>query len=269
MQSTTLRMALALTALGSVQGCVYAKAPSPPPGNQSFAAYQQAKLESVRQEFIQQKSERLQAVQTEIERLDARLTHEAPYADAEERAAWSQRLWELRQEQTRLQAEVDRARTATPAEWREMRGPVGNAIDVLQANAVKIAHDIDARFRSQKTENPTPTAQNRLCTLKVADQKTTVQAADDHVELTVVTANKPSIDSLRERAEAVAKTREYRAADPEQKDRGSPVVVPVRVSVEPVTDGVKLKFTPDQPAQLATLQSAIGKDAQVLRSGGC
>src|SRR5690606_40462139 len=85
---------------------------------------------------------RLDELSIEIGRLSAKLEHEANFVDEEERATWSQELFELEQERNRLEGELARAKTSDEAEWKEMRGGFGVAVDSLQAGVQKLSNDV-------------------------------------------------------------------------------------------------------------------------------
>lgn len=255
-----LWLAFAVGGLGS--GCATSPPPAQVPTNRSFAAYQDAEIETERQAFIISKQKQLHEVNDEIGRLDAKLAYEATYANAHQRAEWTQRLWELRQRQEKLTAEVDRASKASPLEWREMRGTLGVAIDTLQANANKIGDDISGWFHSP----PPAKRDSKLCPLDVPAAKAAVSTAADQVALTVVTTDTAALPSLRSGAEKLSSMRAYSSMD---RGKDTMVTIPVHVSFATVTDGVAIQFTPDDTSQLSTLMALIQQDAATLGTGSC
>lgn len=262
MRSHTYGFGIAVAALGLAVGCAPSRPPAQVSTDQSFAAYQNAEIESERQEFVEAKSKQLQDVDAEIGRLEAKLTYEASYANAPKRAEWSQRLWELRQKKEKLTAELDRAKTASPLEWRDMRGTLAVAVDTLQADANKIGVDIGRLFSSPE---PRP---SKLCSLNVTDAKASVVAAYNRVELTVTTSDMPALSSLRQSAQNLTQIHQYSSVVG-KAGNASTVTLPVHVDYDTIAEGVRVKFTPDDPAQLPTLLSVIQTDAASLGSGGC
>ena len=102
-----------------------------------------AELQNERQEFITEKQQELREIETEINRLEARIQGEAQYVDAEQRAEWNQELFELKQERQDLQARLSRAQSASPEEWNEMRGFFGKSIDRLEAGVSTLGGQIE------------------------------------------------------------------------------------------------------------------------------
>lgn len=102
-----------------------------------------AELEQERRDFIAEKQEDLREIENEINRLQVRLDNEAQYVDADQRAEWSNDLFELKQERQNLQASLARAQEATPEEWREMRGFLGTSIDRLEAGVSALGGQIE------------------------------------------------------------------------------------------------------------------------------
>jgi uncharacterized protein YlxW (UPF0749 family) len=113
-----------------------------------------AETESERQQFIDSARERIANLTREMNDLEERADKDSPYASADDRAEWSQQLFELKQQRARLEAELDRARTATSEEWKAMRGPIGRTLDTLEAAALKLRHDVPAIFAIPAKERP-------------------------------------------------------------------------------------------------------------------
>jgi Skp family chaperone for outer membrane proteins len=113
-----------------------------------------AEIESERQQFIDGARERVANLTREMNDLEDRADKDSPYASADERAEWSQQLFELKQQRARLEAELDRAHTATAEEWKAMRGPLGRTLDTLEAAAQKLRHDVPVIFAIPDQEPP-------------------------------------------------------------------------------------------------------------------
>jgi hypothetical protein len=116
-----------------------------------------AELERERQEFIVESRERLAALTHDMHDLETKAEHDSPYASADDRAEWSQQLFELKQQRGRVEAELDRATQATAEEWKAMRGPIGRTIDTMEAAAEKLRHDVPAIFAPDEAD-PSPEA---------------------------------------------------------------------------------------------------------------
>lgn len=134
---------------------------APPP--QTYGEHLQDELSQERAEFIRDRQEDLQEVDTDIARLETRLQHEAQFVDAEQKADWSQDLFEARRERERLQAELERARTASMAEWNEMRGTIDGGVDRLQAAVDNVSEGVQNAFdgESQRARDYEEQAQRR------------------------------------------------------------------------------------------------------------
>lgn len=104
-----------------------------------------------RAEMIQDLEEDLQEVDTEIGRLETKLIHEKPYADQEEQVEWSHDLFELKQDRNEIRSTMQRAKTASDAEWEEMRGELGTSMDKLQAGVSNVGEEIADAFDDDGT----------------------------------------------------------------------------------------------------------------------
>ena len=173
--------------------------------NPSYSELREAELRSERQEFINDTQERLSTIETDINRLQARLDHEAQYVDASKRADWSQELFELKRERERLQAELNRAQTASDEEWEEMRGTLAGWVDSLQAGVAKASNEISEAVTSEQAPAQIGTSQRQnLCAMQVQQAKTDVQQEQQRVILTVTTQDQGSVKTLRQRARSLA-----------------------------------------------------------------
>jgi hypothetical protein len=128
------RITLAVAALvgATVTGCASRQDTSRQSVPEMYGDKMDAELEKERQEYISDRREELAELKNEIARLEVRLQHESQYVDAEQRAEWSQELFELKRDHQDAEARLSRAQNASPEEWEEMRGFFGRAIDRIQ-----------------------------------------------------------------------------------------------------------------------------------------
>lgn len=255
-------------------GCSSERANSEPP---SYQEIKQEELDSERQEFIKDTQQRLGEVEREREHLTVKLEHESKFVDAEERASWSQELFDLGQERQRLQGELERARTANDEEWKQMRGDIGVATDSLQAAMAKLSADVSAGVSSddsQKAGEP-----GGLCMIDVAGADAEVDQTGDAVVVVVTTDDESSVSQLQERAKSIAQADTYpqqltlsnrgdtsEASNPKADTNEEPIAV--KVTANNIEDGVKLTFATEQ-GQVKVLRSSLERDAEQLEGGEC
>lgn len=255
----------------AVAGCSSQRASGEPP---SYQEMKQDELDSERREFIEDTQQRLGEVEREREHLSVKLKHESKFVDAEERAAWSQELFELGQERERLQAELERARTANDEEWKQMRGDIGVATDSLQAAMAKLSADVSAGVSS----DPEPGQGSGLCTIDVAGADTEVNETGNAVVVVVTTDDQSAVPKLQERAKSIADANTYphqlnlstrgdtSEASVPKESKGEPIAV--AVTANNLEDGVKLTFATEQ-AKVKALRSSLERDAEQLEGGEC
>jgi hypothetical protein len=248
-------------------GCSSQKSSSDP---DSYSQIKQDELESERREYIKERQEQLNKLDTEISRLEARLENEAKFVDADEKADWTQELFELRQEQGKAQAELDRASQASPQEWAEMRSTVGGAVDTLQAGVNKTGAEITGLFTSDDDDVSTE-AEVDLCDVRVEGTTAAIVESNEQGEQLVVqltTQNQDEVDDLRERAERLSKQASTSTAEPKaepesdssaaEESNTAPEQAPViaSVTVENIQNGVRVVFTPAE-GQMDTLRHQL------------
>jgi hypothetical protein len=258
--------------------CGSQQSTTPPvaPEDDSFAQAQQKELESERQEFIRERRQQLDELDTEISRLEARLEHEGKLANAEEKAEWSQQLFELRQEHSRARAELDRASQVGPEEWKEMRGDLDVTFDALQASVSKAGSDIADLFRSAPSD--IERAEVDLCEMQVEGADATIVEARDQLVVQLTTQDQDAVDELRQRAEKMAREAQKAAGSP-QADTSpgapseggatkeqSPLIA--SVSVENIEDGVRVLFTPAE-GQRSALREQLESEVEQLQNERC
>jgi TolA-binding protein len=146
--------ASAVVALALVVSCGGSNEPrvdNPKSYQQQFAA----ELNEERQQFISDTEKRLDKLDNEIGRMQARVEHESQYVSASESAEWKQKLFEQRMEQQKARQELDRARSASPEEWAAMRGGLDKQVDRLEAGLSSMGANISGLFEGDepKTED--------------------------------------------------------------------------------------------------------------------
>lgn len=263
-------------------GCGSQQANTPPeaPEDDSFAQARQNELESERKEFIQDRRQQLDELDTEISRLEARLEHEGKFANAEEKAQWSQKLFELRQDHRSASAELDRASEATPEEWEAMRGGLNTTFDTLQAGVSEAGSDIADLFRSSPSGTTSAESQVDLCEMQVEGADASIVEAQGQLVVQMTTQDQDAVDELRERAEKLSREAQQAAGSPQAtetepagaseeedtKEQPSPLIA--KVSVENIQDGVRVIFTPAQ-GQRSALREQLETKVEQLRSERC
>jgi len=241
----------------------------------SYTEIRENELEAERAEFIQDQQQRLSEVNNEVERLQARLDHEAKFVDADQKAKWSQELFELKRERTDLQAQLDRARTASAEEWEQMYGTLGQATASLEAGVSKLGNEIAGVFRDndqrQDTSQQAPPA---LCNIWVPDAEVDVDDENNVVILEVTTKDPGSVATLQKRAGQMAQdttTYGQPSSAQERRDDQSQPAKPIEVSVKAqnIGDGVRLFFTPREAGDVDFLNEQLSRDAEQIEEGGC
>ena len=196
------------TLLASGIGCASDRASNPPP---SYQELQQQELSAERDEYIRETRERLSELDTDVQHMKAKLEHEKQFVDADQRASWSQELFNLEQEEAQLEAQLQRAQTATPQEWQQMRGTIGTATDSLQAGLNKLRAEVSqALALNEKPQGQqagsTPLAANSgLCPVSVSGAEADVEQEANRLLVTVRTDDQNSISELKRKARSMAK----------------------------------------------------------------
>jgi hypothetical protein len=249
-------------ALPCAVGC--ASTNSPPP---SYAEERHDELESERAEFIEETREDLAELDTEIAHLSVKIKHESKFVDEEQRAEWRQDLFELKQERTKLTAELERARTASHAEWQEMRGNVGSAVDGLQAGVAKVRAEVTTAFDTNAPMDEGERASYRggLCAVDMPGVDVDVDDEGPTVVVTITTDDPAAEPALRQRAAKLAADGYYRPVTSEEDLPG----VAVGHRLENVTGGVKLILTPANASHVDALEDQLDHDRKVLGTGRC
>jgi TolA-binding protein len=117
----------------------------------TYGARYSAEQEQERAEFMRDTEERVDKLDREIAQLQTRLQHESRFVSAEERAEWRQDLFELEQDRREAQERLNRARNASPEEWREMRGDVASAVDGLESAVGQVGYSIRSAFAREES----------------------------------------------------------------------------------------------------------------------
>ncbi len=121
---------------------------SRPPASEpaSYHAKLDKNLERDRADFVAKTNGRLADVDRQIGLMQAKIDAESPYVSEDKRADWMQQLFDLRQERRQLEAELKRAETASPPEWKAMRGNLGVMMDSLEAAVQQMAYEVRTAF---------------------------------------------------------------------------------------------------------------------------
>ena len=264
----------------------------------SYQELKQDELASERDEYIRDTQERLTEVDRDIQHVKAKLEHESEFVGQEKQASWKQDLFELEQDRAELGARLDRARSASPAEWEEMRGTLGTATDSLQAGVRKLRADVSEAMGLDRETAPTATESrvaddSGLCRVEMSGVEADVERAGNRVTVTLTTDEDKNVAELQRRASELAKsTKSYEVARQESKPQANPTAttkdptattkdptahddpkvtperVDVAVAVEKVEDGAKLTFTP-KAAELEALRARLEQEAEHLEEGHC
>jgi hypothetical protein len=115
-----------------------------------------SELADERASFIGDKQEQLDELDQKIGQMKARLDHESEYVSESERADWKQDLFELEQQRAQARSRLQRAKTATPAEWKAARNDVSLTFDRLEAGVETLGSRIGRLFSSSD-----PSAEDR------------------------------------------------------------------------------------------------------------
>lgn len=143
MKLNRITLAVAVLVGATATGCASSNEQSRQGIPSMYSNKMDAELSTERQEFITEKQEDLEEIKTEIARLETRLQHEAQYVDADQKAEWSQDLFELKRDQADARARLEHAQNASPEEWDEMRGFFGKTIDRLEAGVSTLGGQIE------------------------------------------------------------------------------------------------------------------------------
>jgi len=274
--------------LGICAGCASERSAREPA---SYQELKQDELASERDEYIRDTQERLTEVDRDIQHVKAKLEHESEFVSQEKQASWKQDLFELEQDRAELGARLERARSASPSEWEEMRGTLGTATDSLQAGVRKLRVDVSEAVGLKDDSAPTASDSGvaddaGLCRVEMSGVEADVERAGNRVTVTLTTDAEKDVAELQRRASELAKsTKSYEVAREESKTQpSSPGAtesttaddqskvnaerVDVAVAVEKVEDGAKLTFTP-KAGELDALRARLEQEAEHLEEGHC
>jgi hypothetical protein len=279
-------------ALAAAPGC---GSMSPNGQPKTFAQERGEQLEAERREFIAAHRDRLVEIDKEITPLEAKLRHESKSVDNQQRAEWSQDLFELKQEKQRLSAELDRAETATQEEWEEMRGSFELAVDALHSGVIRLRDEVATAFEVEERQaaaapsEPQPlklTTHGGMCPVDIRDVKADVKQQAGAVVVTLTTGDTESVADLRQRAKQLVSNGSYLPAsssaasdaqddDSGGADAGAPKApeavasIAVNARFDNVPNGIRVIFVPKDKAQLDALEEQIKDDMEALGTGRC
>jgi hypothetical protein len=241
----------------------------------SFTQLRAEELERERGEFVRERREQLDQLDTRISRLQARLDHEAMFVDAHEKAEWSQELFDLRGQHRKAEAELARAEKATPDEWAAMRGDVGYAIDSLQAGVTKAGSEINRLFASDESDtNAAPVVD--LCRVRVDGTTAVLIEQGDHISVQMVTGATDELGELRHRAKALAQldTDALQQSSSERRKERLPAQARRQrdlikeIGVRDVENGVRVEFAAE-PGQRSALRRELEREVERIRDRSC
>jgi hypothetical protein len=279
-------------AIATLGGCAAEHRTRPAPSYQNL---KQQELSEERKEFIEEARARLVEVNRDIAHLDAKLKHESEFVDASERAEWNQELFELKQQRSELNADLERAKTVTLEQWEQMRGRLGVATDSLQAGVRLLTTRISRALASNEERDSASAplaADSGLCPVEVQGAEAEVEQQDQKLVVRMTTNEESAVPELQRRAREMAKADlAYRGsrsissealdddgheqghhrgdADPLQRnaeEQNEPIRV--NVGVENIEDGVELVFSPKSD-DLDSLKTRLEQDAQFVGKGRC
>jgi hypothetical protein len=224
-------------------------------GSESLSEIRDREIESERRERIQESRERLEEVERDIAQLELRLEHEGRQVDDDQRAAWSDALFELRQRHSQVAGQLARAETASPEQWRRMRGRNGVTLDSLEASLIRAGDALSAAFGTEET---TGRDRPRLCALRGHDATdVNVRRAGGRVVVEMTTRSPEAVGQLQTRARDLSR----------QPGTRSPATR-AAVEVREIERGVELVFA--VPAGRArALHEELRLEARRVQSGDC
>lgn len=262
----------------------------------SFQALKQQELRLERNEYIQERRERLSEVAWAMERIQAKLNQQSPFMDESRRATWRQQLNDLRQEKARLKTRIERARASSPEQWQAMRrnGSAGDPVlDGVRELRAEVARALALRGEPARNIGRARllSAAPGACVVDVAGADTESEEPNDRVMVAVTTKNREVVPALQRKAGYVDKTTQIFPATATDEEhlrtdwRGAPTadasvqrlstdemreLVEVEVSVSNLDDGVTISLIPrSEGSQNDGLGTRLERDAASLGEGLC
>lgn len=224
-------------------------------GSESFSEIRDREIESERREMIEESRERLEQIEHDIARLEVRLEHEGKLVDDEQRAAWSDALFELRERHSQVARRLARAETATPEEWRRMHGRIGVTLDSLEASLIRAGRALSDAFG---TDERTTRDRPRLCTLRGRDAThVEVRREGDRLLVAMTTRSPEAVQQLQTRARDLTS----------QPGTRSPTTR-ATVEVREIDRGVELVFAPPA-ADVRAVHEELRIEARRVQNGDC
>lgn len=109
-------------------------------------------MEQERKNYIAGRHRALDDMQSRIQRLRRRLQREGDLLSAQERADRDRQLFELEQKRRDLEARLEQAKTATPAEWQVIRNNIDTRIDRFDARVKTADNSLERLFAERESE---------------------------------------------------------------------------------------------------------------------
>jgi small-conductance mechanosensitive channel len=226
-------------------------------------------------EFIAQAQARLDALGQTTDRIEDQLRTQA---DAAEQAVLGERLFELRQAQTRVRSELQNLERAPADEWAPRHVELTRRIDALassvaQVDRVRTAESGAERARVAETAG----AAVNLCALQVDGAEAAVHQQGEMLVVIVTAPNSEAIEEIQERAESVTHGEGNGAAGTPAnssppasagQDTASAAPLVVDYAMEDVPDGVIFVFQPAE-GQLGALRTELERHAQQVEDQSC
>jgi hypothetical protein len=235
-------------------------------GAQTFSQLREQELQEERRDFLAESQGRLEEVNRDIARMETRLKHEGELVDAAQRAEWSQELFELKQERANLEARVVRAESATPEEWREMRGTLGVGIDSLEAGVTRLGNALSNAFGSDESAT---SGTARLCKLHISDPRINVHGTGNQLLVDMTTRDEAAVEDLRRQArELPTDPDSWSRADEPQGASDEAIEVSAPVEIQDIDRGVRFVFVP-RSGDLGSVRTRLEQQARRLESGRC
>jgi hypothetical protein len=241
------------------------------PAHQDSSAAEAAK----NRELISQAQARLDALTRTTDRIEEQLRTDA---DAAEQAVLGERLFELRQAQTRVRSDLQKLERAPAEEWAPRRVELMRRIDALESSVAQVDRVRAAESGAERASvAETAGAAVNLCALQVEGAEAAVHQQGEMLVVIVTAPNTEAIEEIQERAESVTHGEGNGAAgtpansSPPASAGADPATAAPLVAdyaMEDVPDGVIFVFQPAE-GQLGALRTELERHAQQVADQSC
>jgi hypothetical protein len=226
-------------------------------------------------EFIAQAQTRLDDLEQETDRIEEQLRTDA---DAAKRAVLGERLFQLRQAQTRVRSELRHLERAPANEWAPRHVELTRRMDALESGVAQVdrVRTADSSAERARVAEAASAAVN-LCALQVDGAEAAVHQQGEMLVVIVTAPNSEAIEQIQERAENVTQGEDedtagtppnssQPAAAGARPEANAPLVVDY--AMEDVPDGVIFVFQPAE-GQLGALRTELERHAQQVADQSC